>query len=133
MKKEIIIVIIIVAIIFLINGICQSYTSKSVEEIINNLDKIEQIAESLNNGEDEQKEKLIDEIQILKENWQDINYKMSFYIEHDELEKVNSAIVKFESSMEIEEYSDAIPELENCKYILRHIKDKQAVRAINFF
>lgn len=136
MKKEIIIVIIIIAIIFLVNGICQNYTTKSVEKIMERLNKIEEIGENLNNDEQtnsEQKEKLADEIQNLKEEWQEINYKMSYYTEHDELEKVNSAIVKFESSMKIEEYSDAIPELENCKYILNHIRDKQAIRAINFF
>lgn len=163
MKKEIIIEIIILAIIFLVNGICQNYTSKSVEKIIERLNKVEELGETINNNKqtnqpkeetnenndeesklqsnrkndeqtsNEQKEKLANEIKKLKEEWQEINYKMSYYIEHDELEKVNSAIVKIESSMKIEQYSDAIPELENCKYILEHIRDKQAIRAINFF
>lgn len=163
MKKEIIIEIIILAIIFLVNGICQNYTTKSVEKIIERLNKVEELGETINNNEqtnqpkeetnenndeesklqsnrkndeqtsNEQKEKLANEIKKLKEEWQEINYKMSYYIEHDELEKVNSAIVKLESSMKIEQYSDAIPELENCKYILEHIRDKQAIRAINFF
>lgn len=163
MKKEIIIEIIILAIIFLVNGICQNYTTKSVEKIIERLNKVEELGETINNNEqtnqpkeetnenndeesklqsnrkndeqtsNEQKEKLENEIKKLKEEWQEINYKMSYYIEHDELEKVNSAIVKLESSMKIEQYSDAIPELENCKYILEHIRDKQAIRAINFF
>ena len=163
MKKEIIIEIIIIVIIFLFNGICQNYTTKSVEKIIERLNKVEKLGETINNNEqinqskeetnknndeesklqcnrkndeqtnNEQKEKLANEIKKLKEEWQEINYKMSYYIEHDELEKVNSAIVKFESSMKIEQYSDAIPELENCKYILEHIRDKQAIRAINFF
>ena len=163
MKKEIIIEIIILAIIFLVNGICQNYTTKSVEKIIERLNKVEELGETINNNEqtnqpkeetnenndeesklqsnrkndeqtsNEQKEKLANEIKKLKEEWQEINYKMSYYTEHDELEKVNSAIVKLESSMKIEQYSDAIPELENCKYILEHIRDKQAIRAINFF
>lgn len=131
MKKEIIIEIIIIVIIFLVNGICQNYTTKSVEKIIERLNKVEELSETINNNE--QKEKLANEIKKLKEEWQEINYKMSYYIEHDELEKVNSAIVKLESSMKIEQYSDAIPELENCKYILEHIRDKQAIQAINFF
>ena len=131
MKKEIIIEIIIIVIIFLVNGICQNYTTKSVEKIIERLNKVEELSETINNNE--QKEKLANEIKKLKEEWEEINYKMSYYIEHDELEKVNSAIVKLESSMKIEQYSDAIPELENCKYILEHIRDKQAIRAINFF
>ena len=42
------------------------------------------------------------EIKNLDENWTDINNKMSFYIEHDELEKVNTSLVKIKSYIEFE-------------------------------
>ena len=58
---------------------------------------------------------------------------MSFYIEHNELEKVNSSLVRFKSYIELEDYQEAITELEECKYILEHIKDKQRMQIINLF
>ena len=69
----------------------------------------------------------------MEDEWKIINKKTSFYLEHDELEKVNSSMVKFKSFFELGEYSEAIPELENCKYILRHIKDKESLNPINLF
>ena len=33
----------------------------------------------------------------------------------------------------VEEYTEAIAELENCKYILDHIRDKEAMQIINLF
>ena len=61
------------------------------------------------------------------------NKKTAFYIEHDELEKVNTAMTKFNSYFELEEYTEAIPELENCQYILNHIKEKESMQFINLF
>ena len=58
---------------------------------------------------------------------------MSCYIEHDEMEKVNSSMVKFETAFNLDEYNEGIIERENCKYILKHIKEKESIRIINFF
>ena len=52
---------------------------------------------------------------------------------YEELEKVNSSMVKFKSYFELEEHTEAIPELENCKYILKHIQDKESMNLINLF
>ena len=72
-------------------------------------------------------------IEKVKSDWSNINYIMSCYIEHDEMEKVNSSMVKFETAFNLDEYNEGIIELENCKYILKHIKEKESIRIINFF
>ena len=35
--------------------------------------------------------------------------------------------------LEMEDYSQGVPELENCIYILYHIQDKQSLKIINLF
>lgn len=127
MRKEIIIVLLIIVIIFATDILTQNFTKKSISLINEKLDNIKTTI--INNETND----LNSEIKNLDENWTDINNKMSFYIEHDELEKVNTSLVKIKSYIEFEEYSEAVPELEECKYILDHIKEKQRLKIINLF
>ena len=127
MRKEIIIVLIIIIIIFATDILTQNFTKNSISLINEKLDNIKTTI--INNETND----LNSEIKNLDENWTDINNKMSFYIEHDELEKVNTSLVKIKSYIEFEEYSEAVPELEECKYILDHIKEKQRLKIINLF
>lgn len=134
MQKEILIVVIIVVAIITLNYITTSYTRNGFEQVNSKLDAIKNIGNELLNEEKEENVTLISEkIKDLEDEWKIINKKTSFYLEHDELEKVNSSMVKFKSFFELGEYSEAIPELENCKYILRHIKDKESLNPINLF
>ena len=127
MRKEIIIVLLIIVIIYATGIITQNFTKNSISVMNEKLDNIKTyvINNDINN--------LNLEIKDLNEKWTDINNKMSFYIEHDELEKVNSSLVKFKSYIELEEYSEAAPEIDECKYILDHIKEKQRLKIINLF
>lgn len=131
MRKEVIIVILIIAIIFTVNAISQNFTIESVERITKDLDELESIAKE--NEESKNKEETSKIIEKVKSDWSNINYIMSCYIEHDEMEKVNSSMVKFETAFNLDEYNEGIIELENCKYILKHIKEKESIRIINFF
>ena len=134
MQKEILIVVIIVVAIITLNYITTSYTRNGFVQVNSKLDAIKNIGNELLNEEKEENITLISEkIKDLEDEWKIINKKTSFYLEHDELEKVNSSMVKFKSFFELGEYSEAIPELENCKYILRHIKDKESLNPINLF
>ena len=127
MYKEIIIVCIIVFAILVTDFITQNFTKESIKSIEDNLNIIK---ESINNNESQN---LNNQIKELEDKWAQIDNKMSFYIEHNELEKVNSSLVRFKSYIELEDYQEAITELEECKYILEHIKDKQRMQIINLF
>ena len=143
MKKELIIVIIIVIAIIILDTITHNYTKinfakineqlEQIKEISENIDKMEKeqdIAENTSKEESEndnktsKQEELQEKIKTMEEDWKAINNKTAFYIEHEELEKVNASMIKFKSYIQLEEYTEAIPELENCKYILNHIRDK---------
>lgn len=142
MQKEIIIVIIIVIAIISADILTQRYTKNSFDNINNQLDeikiigkKLEELKESQNASleSQEKKKQLEEKIENMQNDWKKINKTTAFYIEHDELEKVNASMIKFKSYFELEEYSEAIPELEDCKYILNHIKEKEAMQFINLF
>ncbi len=133
MKKELIIVIIIVIAIIIIDTITQNYTRDSFEKINNELEKIKEIINKIDDQEKNSQQELQEKIKIMEEDWKIINRKTAFYIEHEELEKVNASMIKFKSYIQLEEYTEAIPELENCKYILDHIREKEKMQIINLF
>lgn len=133
MKKELIIVIIIVIAIIIIDIITQNYTRDSFEKINNELEKIKEIINKIDDQEKNSQQELQEKIKTMEEDWKIINRKTAFYIEHEELEKVNASMIKFKSYIQLEEYTEAIPELENCKYILDHIREKEKMQIINLF
>ena len=133
MKKELIIVIIIVIAIIIIDTITQNYTRDSFEKINNELEKIKEIINKIDDQEKNSQQGLQEKIKTMEEDWKIINRKTAFYIEHEELEKVNASMIKFKSYIQLEEYTEAIPELENCKYILDHIREKEKMQIINLF
>lgn len=140
MKKELIIVIIIVIAIIILDTITHNYTKNNFAKINEQLEQIKKISENIAKKEKEREsdknskqQELQEKIKIMEEDWQAINKNTAFYIEHEELEKVNASMIKFKSYIQLEEYTEAISELENCKYILDHIRDKEAMQIINLF
>lgn len=136
MQKEIIIVIIIVILIITAHVVTQNYTKKSIALINEEISNVQKIGKQLEESEQTNKEKeneLLEKMKDVRDRWQQINKNMSFYIEHDELEKVNTSLILSEGYLSLQEYKEGIPELENCKYILKHIQDKQSLKTINLF
>lgn len=132
MQKEIFIVIIIIIAIVSIDVLTNNYTKKNFGRIDEKLEEIKKIGLSLINEEDKEDE-LKNKLGELEKDWHNINSKTAFFLEHDELEKINSSMIKFKSYFELGEYTEAIPELENCKFILKHLQDKEAIDLINLF
>ena len=62
-----------------------------------------------------------------------MHYKLAYYIEHDELEKVDTAIITMKSYIETEDYSSAVAELDEGKFVLEHIQKKNAFNLQNVF
>lgn len=129
MKKELIITIIIIIAIIIADICTQNYTKSCVHEIDEKLQKIKE--ESLN--EDSDNIKLANDIDEIYQDWVKKSENLSFYLEHDELEKVHSSLRIAKAYFEADEVSNGIPELENCMYILYHIQEKEAFKLKNIF
>lgn len=120
MFKEIFICILILSMIFVGNYITQSYTSKSVKEISNKLIEIEDEMKK----ENIENKKIKDKIGEMSNNLEEKHNKLSYYIEHNEIEKVETEITSLKSYVEVEQYDEAINEIERALFLLNHIKDK---------
>ena len=131
MYKENIICTVIIVLIIIGNIITQKYTKTSVEETSATLTELrEEITKEDNeiNG-NEAKEK----IDKIHEMWDQKHDLLAYYIEHDELEKVTTELTKLKADVETENYEFAIENLDNCIFILEHIKDKSALKIVNIF
>ena len=129
MKKELIICIIMIALIIIGNVITQNYTNECVSQINKKLDTLKEISLA----KDTDSENINKEIKEIEDDWNFFQETLSYYIEHDELEKVETQIFNIKGFYEIKKYDEIIPELEKCVYILEHIKEKTKLNVKNIF
>lgn len=129
MLKETIISIIIVILILFGNNVTQNYTKDSIEELSNNLSQLKEKLLSKNT----QKEELKNNINDIYEQWEEKHNKLAYFIEHDELEKVETNLTSIKSYIESEEDKDAINQLDISIFILKHLEDKYSFNLQNIF
>ena len=129
MYREIIISLIIIISIFIFDKITQSYTDKAINEAIQDLNYIKKNikAEKIDNKE------VVIKCNEKYQKWLDYHKVLAFYIEHNELEKVETNYIAGKSFIETKNYKDAIIELEKTIFVMQHINDKYSVNLENIF
>jgi hypothetical protein len=127
MSKELIISIIIIVAIFILDIFTQGYTKNSTKEMTDVLVDLK------GNILSDDKEKIENLVKELDEKWTDKHDKLAYYIEHDELEKVDTAIIMVKSFLETDDYSSAIAELDEGKFVIEHIEEKNSFNVQNVF
>lgn len=120
MFKEIFICILILSIIFVGNYITQSYTSKSVNEISKELIEIKNEIQI----ENIENKRVVDKIGKMNKDLEKKHDRLSYYMEHNEIEKLETELTSLKSYVEVEQYDEAINEIDRALFLLNHIKDK---------
>ena len=105
----------------------QRYTDKTTAEITEIFSELKELAVK------EEKDKMETKMAGLDEKWNKKHDKLAYYIEHDELEKVDTAIVSAKSYIQTEDYSSAASELDVGKFVLEHIQKKYKFNLVNVF
>lgn len=126
MLREGIICIVIVIMIFIGNIVTQNYTKSSVEELSKNLEELRIDLEKENN-----EKAILDKIDKVNQEWRNRHDKLAYYIEHKELELVETNMTVLKSFIETKEYKEAINELDKSVFELKHIQDKYAFNLEN--
>lgn len=135
MWKETIVCVVIISVIVVANIITQNYTLNSVETLTEEIGKVKELALKLD--EDETKHQIENEIKEkmgkTNANWRKRHDKLAYFIEHDELEKVETYFIGINSCLETKEYGEAISEIEKAIFVLKHIEDKYSFSLENIF
>ena len=129
MLKETVICVISVIIIILGNNITNSYANDSMNYISSELGDLRKIVLEDNDSNEKSKNK-IDEI---FNQWYQIYNKLAYFIEHDELEKVQDNLTQIRSNIEMEEKQETIVTLDSTVFILKHIEEKLDLKLENIF
>ena len=127
MIKETVICIIIVIGIIGLELLTQNFTEKTVKEIRETFSKIE------NEIVKQNIEQIKIELENISNKWEEKKKRLAYYIEHDELEKVHTAIVIMKSYIKTNDFSSAMAELEEGKFVIEHIKEKNSFNLQNIF
>ena len=131
MKKELVICIIIIVFIVVGNIVTQNYTKECVYQINAKLDNLKEASLDAKNGKENKK--LIEKIDEIENTWNEYQEKLAYYIEHDELEKVENQIYTIKGFGQIQKYDEIVPELEKCIFTLKHIQEKTKINIKNIF
>ena len=128
MWRDIVFCIIIIVIIITVDFFIQDYIKNSAEDMTVKLDDLKR---EVSNKEEEK----INEVDTkeVRETWEEKYKILASVIEHDELEKVEKNLTGIYSALESKELPDAISELDESMFILRHIKDKYSFKIENVF
>ncbi len=114
-KKEIGLVGVIIILIVALEIITVNYTNKIVDLIFADA---EEVIEKLYRRENE------NNIEKLKNDWFEKEKILSYYIEHDELEKVTSSLIMLEENANNQEFNQALINGKEFIYRLNHFKQK---------
>lgn len=128
-NKELIISLVIIAVIVILNVITQNYTKESVDVVS---EKLENLREKIIR-EDVDKNSSKEQISDIMEDWRDRFQRLAYFIEHDELEKVETELTSLKANIEMEKYEEAVPDLDKTIFILNHIKNKFTLEIRNIF
>ena len=128
MWKDIVFCVIIIVVIIALDFFVQGYIKDSAEEMTIKLSNLKQEVW-------DKEENTINEIDTkeVRQTWEDRYKILASVIEHDELEKVEKNITGLYSALESKEKPEAVSELDESMFILRHIKDKYSFKIENVF
>ena len=129
MYKELTISIIIIISVIWLNNVTQKYTKESLNTMKQDLSELRQEIERTNVNEDE----INKAMKKIKSNWEERKEKLAYYLEHDELEKVETRLTALKSNIETKELEQAVVELDECTFVLEHIEDKESFKFKNIF
>ena len=119
MLKEIIIIIIVLILVISLDVITNNYTTYAADSLSDELSNLRQLILRKDENNINKKTEEIDK------NWDKYNQRLSYYMEHDELEKVGNGITAIKSHIEVKENNDAIENIDEVVFVLKHIEDKE--------
>lgn len=127
MYKEIIISVCIIVMVIVADLFTQNYTKKSVNKLSSELDILKNyLVEENEYGAKEQAQKA-------NESLEEIHSNLAYFIEHDEIEKIETNFTSCKSFVNTKNYNLAINELEKTIFVLNHLTDKNSFNLENIF
>ena len=109
------------------------YTHKYLDDTTNILVKyLEEINEGIKNKKLAGVE-LKDKSEKLYKEWGKINKNWSNIVLHEEIDNIETALIKMKSKIEIGNLDESLEDIETCIFLVKHIKEKEKTTIKNIF
>ena len=122
--KEYVILFFIIVFVNFIEIITDNITHKSISDINKTIEELELSLESEDAGE---------KVKNLCDSWKKEEDKLAFYMEHDELEKVGVLVDNIKSDIANDSMDEINEKVDEIKFLLEHVKNKQKIELKNIF
>mgnify|MGYP004479644563 CR=1 FL=1 len=126
MSKEIVITVIILVAIIGLNAFVGKYVDDKLNYVLSELNDLRPLVEEEKYEEANQKINEIDEY------WKKSEDIVSFFVEHDELEKVMTEYTSLKTYCKLEQ-EEAFEALDKIAFIIKHIEEKDDLKLKNIF
>lgn len=126
MSKEIVITVIILVAIIGLNAFVGKYVDDKLNYVLSELNDLRPLLEEEKYEEANQKINEIDEY------WKKSEDIVSFFVEHDELEKVMTEYTSLKTYCKLEQ-EEAFEALDKMAFIIKHIEEKDDLKLKNIF
>ena len=127
--RETIIIILILIIIIVGAIVIQNYLNKTADLVVGKLNKLKENMKK----EEIVQEDIKKEVEDVYSSWESVNEKWSTIVLHDEIDLIETSLVKMKSGIESGDYDDSIRELDTSIFLLNHIKEKEKLCLKNIF
>lgn len=130
MRDFIIIFILIIAIFW--GGL---YTKKHLDDTANQISiRLEELRNEIITAKDTgERSKAINKINEVEEEWKKISDIWAVLVIHQEIDNIESALIKSKACIENGELEDALQEVETANFFVNHVKEREKVNLKNIF
>lgn len=125
--QKIILVIVILTAIIILDLVLANITDKLIDDTENSLEILKEFLVN----EDFEKSKEISK--NISKKWNEYESTLSFFIEHDEIEKISTKVAIIVENASNKEFKLTLEDVVETRYLLDHVKDKAKLKLKNVF
>lgn len=127
--KQVIIIIIVLIIIFGGAWYTQNFLNETSDTLVSRLENLKTDLETESVDENRLKE----ETDEIYGEWEDINEKWSVIVLHDEIDLIETSLIRMKSKIKIGEIDESMEDIDTSIFLLKHIKEKEKTSLKNIF
>ena len=127
--KEFAIIIIILMIIFGTAFYIERFLNNTSDKLVSKLENLKADIETKNIGE----ERIREQANQIYGEWQEVSEKWSIIVLHDEIDLIQTSLIRMKSKIETKKFDESIEDLDTSIFLLKHIKEKEKTSLKNIF